>query len=136
MFAAMRYTEARLSAYADLLLSELGMGTTVWLPNFDGTLKEPAMLPARLPNLLLNGTTGIAVGMATDIPPHNIHEIVAACAHLLDHPQAALEDICDLVSGPDYPSGAEIISARMRPSTCSRDCRSKITDSMPCRCSN
>ncbi len=111
-FAAMRYTEARLSAYADVLLSELGMGTTLWLPNFDGTLKEPAILPSRLPNLLLNGTTGIAVGMATDIPPHNIHEVVAACAHLLDHPGATLEEICERITGPDYPSGAEIISSR------------------------
>lgn len=111
-FAAMRYTEARLSAYADLMLSELGMGTTQWVPNFDGTLKEPSVLPARLPNLLLNGTTGIAVGMATDIPPHNIHEIVSACAHLLDHPKATLEEICELVKGPDYPTGAEIISPK------------------------
>jgi topoisomerase-4 subunit A len=111
-FAAMRYTEARLSSYADLLLSELGMGTTQWIPNFDGTLKEPAILPARLPNLILNGTTGIAVGMATDIPPHNIHEIVSACAYLLDHPKATLEEICELVKGPDYPSGAEIISPK------------------------
>lgn len=111
-FAAMRYTEARLSDYADTMLSEIEMGTTKWIPNFDGTLKEPSVLPARLPNVLLNGTTGIAVGMATDIPPHNIREIVAACAYLLDYPHATLENICQLVKGPDYPSGAEIISPK------------------------
>jgi topoisomerase IV subunit A len=111
-FAAMRYTEARLSSYADLLLSELTMGTTQWMANFDGTLKEPLILPAKVPNVLLNGTTGIAVGMATDIPPHNIHEIVAACAYLLDHPHATLDEICELVPGPDYPGGAEIISSK------------------------
>ena len=111
-FAAMRYTEARLSAYADILLSELGMGTVDWGPNFDGTLKEPLALPARLPNLLLNGTTGIAVGMATDVPPHNLNEVVAACVHLLDHPKATLEEVCELIQGPDYPGGAEIITPR------------------------
>src|ERR1700726_391807 len=87
-FAAMRYTESRLSAYADVLLAELGQGTVEWTPNFDGTLQEPGLLPSRLPNILLNGTTGIAVGMATDIPPHNLREIVAALMHLLDHPNA------------------------------------------------
>jgi topoisomerase-4 subunit A len=90
-FAAMRYTEARLSAYAEVLLAETAMGTVQWVPNFDGTLKEPRVLPARLPNILLNGTTGIAVGMATDIPPHNIREVVDACIHLIDHPKAGLK---------------------------------------------
>ena len=111
-FAAMRYTEARLSAYADVFLSELSMGTVDWTPNFDGTLSEPRMLPARLPNVILNGATGIAVGMATDIPPHNLPEIVAACIHLIDNPRATLEDICQIVQGPDFPTGAEIITPR------------------------
>ncbi|MGD9216069.1 MAG: DNA topoisomerase IV subunit A [Desulfobacteraceae bacterium] len=111
-FAAMRYTEARLSAYADVLLSELGMGTVEWGPNFDGTLKEPLALPAKLPNILLNGTTGIAVGMATDIPPHNLKEVVDACVHLLEKPKATLEDLCEFIQGPDYPGGAEIITPR------------------------
>ncbi|AOY59062.1 DNA topoisomerase IV subunit A [Desulfococcus multivorans] len=109
-FAAMRYTEARLSAYADVFLSELSMGTVDWVPNFDGTLEEPRMLPARLPNIILNGAAGIAVGMATDIPPHNLREIVAACIHLIDNPNASLEDICGIVPGPDFPTGAEIIT--------------------------
>ncbi len=109
-FAAMRYTESRLSAYAEILLSEIAMGTVSWIPNFDGTLKEPQVLPARLPNILLNGTTGIAVGMATDIPPHNLDEVVAACIHLIDHPQADIEALCQHIQGPDYPSGAEIIT--------------------------
>jgi topoisomerase-4 subunit A len=109
-FAAMRYTEARLSAYADVLLSELAMGTVEWGPNFDGTLKEPLALPAQLPNILLNGTTGIAVGMATDIPPHNLKEVVDACVHLLEHPKATLEDVGRFIQGPDYPGGAEIIT--------------------------
>jgi topoisomerase IV subunit A len=111
-FAAMRYTESRLSAYADVLLSELAMGTVDWGPNFDGTLKEPLTLPARLPNILLNGTTGIAVGMATDVPPHNLNEVVAACIHLLENPGATLEELCDHIQGPDYPGGAEIITPR------------------------
>ena len=111
-FAAMRYTEARLSAYAEILLSEITMGTVVWTSNFDGTLKEPQVLPARLPNILLNGTTGIAVGMATDIPPHNLGEVVDACIHLIDHPDADVEAICEYIHGPDYPSGAEIITPR------------------------
>jgi topoisomerase-4 subunit A len=111
-FAAMRYTEARLAPYADVFLSELAMGTVDWVPNFDGTLEEPRMLPARLPNALLNGATGIAVGMATDIPPHNLQEIVAACIHLIDHPKAGDEEISNLVAGPDFPNGAEIISPR------------------------
>ena len=109
-FAAMRYTEARLSAYADAFLEELSMGTVEWVPNFDGTLQEPRMLPARLPNIVLNGAAGIAVGMATDIPPHNLNEIVAACIHLIDNPGATLEEICEIVPGPDFPTGAEIIT--------------------------
>lgn len=111
-FAAMRYTEARLSAYAQVLLDELPMGTVDWGPNFDGTLKEPLTLPSRLPNLLLNGASGIAVGMATDIPPHNLNEVINACVHLLDHPKASMEDICDHIQGPDYPTGAELITCR------------------------
>ena len=111
-FAAMRYTEARLARYAEVLLTELGQGTVNWIPNFDGTMNEPAVLPARLPNLLLNGTTGIAVGMATDVPPHNLREVAAACVLLLDQPKASLEDICEHIQGPDYPTDAEIITPR------------------------
>ena len=111
-FAAMRYTEARLSRYAEVLLAELGKGTVDWMPNFDGTLLEPSLLPARLPNVLLNGTTGIAVGMATDIPPHNLREVANACILLLDNPKATIEDLCELVLGPDYPTSAEIITSR------------------------
>lgn len=111
-FAAMRYTESRLAGYADTLLSELGQGTVDWQPNFDGTLDEPMTLPARLPNVLLNGTTGIAVGMATDIPPHNIKEVASACIHLLDDPSASVETLCDYVLAPDFPTEAEIITAR------------------------
>ncbi len=111
-FAAMRYTESRLSAYAELLLSELGQGTVDWAPNFDGTLEEPMLLPARVPNVLLNGTTGIAVGMATDIPPHNLREVGNACIHLLKNPKATLTDLCKFVKGPDYPTDAEIITPR------------------------
>lgn len=109
-FAAMRYTESRLSAYADVLLAELESGTVDWVPNFDGTMREPGLLPARLPNVLLNGTTGIAVGMATDIPPHNLREIVNALLHILDNPHATLDDIYAFVPGPDYPTEAEIIT--------------------------
>lgn len=109
-FAAMRYTESRLSLYAEVLLSELGLGATSWTPNFDGTLKEPSLLPARLPNLLLNGTTGIAVGMATDIPPHNIGEVGNACIHLLDNPEADIDSLMAIIKGPDYPTKAEIIT--------------------------
>jgi len=109
-FAAMRYTEAKLTRYADTLLAELEQGTSDWVPNFDGTLEEPRLLPARLPNVLLNGTTGIAVGMATDIPPHNVREIVAACVHLLEFPQATVGDLCAHVLGPDFPSGGELIT--------------------------
>jgi len=111
-FAAMRYTESRLSAYASLLLSELGQGTVDWLPNFDGSLDEPRQLPARVPNILLNGTTGIAVGMATDIPPHNLREVGNACIHLLKTPKATLSDLMKFVKGPDYPTDAEIITPR------------------------
>jgi topoisomerase-4 subunit A len=111
-FAAMRYTEARLTHYSKLLLSELGQGTVDWVPNFDNTLNEPSMLPARLPNLLLNGTTGIAVGMATDVPPHNLREVANACIHLLDNPSSTDEDLCEHVLGPDYPTDAEIITPR------------------------
>lgn len=111
-FAAMRYTEARLSSYADTFLAELSMGTVDWIPNFDGTLKEPNTMPARLPNIILNGTTGIAVGMATDIPPHNMKEVVEACVYLIDKPKADLEDVCRRIQGPDFPSGAEIITPK------------------------
>jgi topoisomerase-4 subunit A len=110
-FAAMRYTESRLSAFAQVLLAEVGQGTVDWVPNFDGTLREPAMLPARLPHVLLNGGTGIAVGMATDIPPHNLNEVAAACIRLLEQPKATVRELCEHVKGPDYPTGAEIISS-------------------------
>ena len=109
-FAAMRYTESRLTKYAKALLQELDQGTTDWVPNFDGTLSEPSVLPARLPNVLLNGGMGIAVGMSTDIPPHNLNEVVNACVHLLDHPKATVAELCKHIKGPDYPTGAEIIS--------------------------
>ncbi|MFO1509958.1 MAG: DNA topoisomerase IV subunit A [Steroidobacteraceae bacterium] len=111
-FAAMRYTEAKLTRYAEVLLRELGDGTVDWQPNFDGTLEEPAMLPARLPNLLLNGTSGIAVGMATDVPPHNLREVAAACLHLLEEPEATTRALMKFVKGPDLPTGAEIVSPR------------------------
>jgi len=111
-FAAMRYTESRLSAYADVLLGELAQGTVDWVPNFDGTLDEPRLLPARLPNVLLNGTTGIAVGMATDIPPHNLREVVNALIFLLDNPKAQIEEICEHIPAPDFPTEAEIITPR------------------------
>ncbi|WP_295486802.1 DNA topoisomerase IV subunit A [uncultured Pseudomonas sp.] len=111
-FAAMRYTEARLSRYSEVLLSELGQGTVDWGPNFDGTLQEPLVLPARLPNILLNGTTGIAVGMATDVPPHNLREVASACVRLLDEPKATLEQLCEHIQGPDYPTEAEIVTPR------------------------
>ncbi|MGB6976594.1 MAG: DNA topoisomerase IV subunit A [Gammaproteobacteria bacterium] len=111
-FAAMRYTESRLAPYADALLAELEQGTVDWAPNFDGTLQEPTLLPSRLPNVLLNGASGIAVGMATDIPPHNLREIAAACVHLLDEPKASLADICKFIPAPDFPTAAEIITSR------------------------
>ncbi len=111
-FAAMRYTESRLTGYAQTLLKELGQGTVDWVDNFDGSLQEPSLLPARLPNILLNGTMGIAVGMATDIPPHNLREVANACVHLLDEPNASLDDLFKFIQGPDYPTDAEIISSR------------------------
>ena len=111
-FAAMRYTEARLTSFADMLLSEIGQGTVDWTPNFDGTLNEPVFLPARLPHVLLNGATGIAVGMATDIPPHNLREVAAACIHLLEKPAATVVELCEFVQAPDFPTAAEIITPR------------------------
>ncbi|NIP48036.1 MAG: DNA topoisomerase IV subunit A [Gammaproteobacteria bacterium] len=109
-FAAMRYTEARLTGFAQVLLAELGEGTVDWVPNFDGTLDEPAMLPARLPHVLLNGAAGIAVGMATDVPPHNLREVAAACVRLLEDPKATHADVCKHIKGPDFPTDAEIIT--------------------------
>ena len=110
-YAAMRYTESKLTKYASVLLSELGQGTVDWLSNFDGTMEEPALLPARLPNVLLNGGSGIAVGMATDILPHNLNEVVSACVRLLEQPKASVADLMEHVKGPDFPTGAEIISS-------------------------
>lgn len=109
-FAAMRYTESRLAKYADVLLGELGQGTVDWQPNFDGTLDEPTVLPAQVPNLLLNGTTGIAVGMATDIPPHNLREVVTAAIRLLEAPKSTVAELCEHIQGPDFPTEAEIIT--------------------------
>ncbi|UCE88733.1 MAG: DNA topoisomerase IV subunit A [Pseudomonadota bacterium] len=109
-FAAMRYTEARLAAFTNLLLEELGQGTVDWVPNFDGTLEEPKLLPAQVPHVLLNGTTGIAVGMATDIPPHNLSEVVNATIHLLENPRATVKELHKHVRGPDFPTDAEIIT--------------------------
>ena len=103
-------TEARLTRFAELLLDELGQGTVDWVPNFDGTLDEPKTLPARLPVVLLNGATGIAVGMATDIPPHNAREVAAAAQHLLENPKAETEDLLAFVQGPDFPTAAQIIT--------------------------
>ena len=111
-FAAMRYTESRLTAYAQALLSELQQGTTDWVPNFDGTMTEPSLLPARLPNVLLNGASGIAVGMATDVPPHNLTEVTNACIHLLGNPKATLDDIFEIIPAPDFPTSAEIITPK------------------------
>lgn len=111
-FAAMRYTEARLSKFSEILLTELGQGTSDWQPNFDGTLNEPMVLPARLPHILLNGITGIAVGMATDIPPHNVREVANACAMLLDNSKTELHELLEVVQGPDYPTDAEIITPK------------------------
>jgi len=110
-FAAMRYTESRLTRYAQVLLTEVGLGTVDWSPNFDGVLEEPVTLPARLPNILLNGGTGIAVGMATDIPPHNLREVASACIRLLDAPKSSISALCEHIKGPDYPTEAEIISS-------------------------
>ncbi len=109
-FAAMRYTESKLSKFADILLGEIGLGTVDWQLNFDGTMKEPTILPSRLPHILLNGITGIAVGMATDIPPHNVREVADATIHLLDNPKANLDDVMSFIKGPDYPTSAEITS--------------------------
>ena len=111
-FAAMRYTESKLSKYAEVLLTELGQGTVDWKPNFDGTMNEPEMLPARLPNLLLNGTSGIAVGMSTDIPPHNVREVGKACIQLLESPKSTNADLNKFILGPDYPTDAEIITPK------------------------
>jgi topoisomerase-4 subunit A len=111
-FAAMRYTEARLSRFAELLLAEVAHGTVDWISNFDGTLEEPKLLPAQVPHVLLNGTTGIAVGMTTDIPPHNLTEVIGACIHLLDNPKASVKELCKFIPGPDYPTDAEIITPR------------------------
>jgi topoisomerase IV subunit A len=111
-FAAMRYTESRLQAYAEILLSELAQGTVEWRPNFDGTMDEPEILPARLPNVLLNGGSGIAVGMATDIPPHNLREVAEACIYVLDNPKASVGDLCKIIKGPDFPTEAELITPK------------------------
>ncbi len=111
-FAAMRYTESKLTPYSDVLLSEVSQGTVDWVPNFDGTLEEPKILPARLPNILLNGTTGIAVGMATDIPPHNLKEVASACIRLLESPKSTVKELCEHIKGPDYPTHAEIITPK------------------------
>ncbi|HNP63729.1 MAG TPA: DNA topoisomerase IV subunit A [Woeseiaceae bacterium] len=109
-FAAMRYTESRLAGYAKSLLQELGQGTVDWVPNFDGTMREPVVLPARLPNLLLNGTTGIAVGMSTDVPPHNLNEVASALVHLIDNPKATVAQLMKHIKGPDFPTGGELVS--------------------------
>ncbi len=111
-FAAMRYTESRLTPYAEVLLNELGQGTVDWTPNFDSTLDEPVVLPAQVPNVLLNGTTGIAVGMATDIPPHNLREVVTATVRLLESPKSTVEELCEHILAPDFPTSAEIITPR------------------------
>lgn len=111
-FAAMRYTESKLTEYANTLLTEVNLGTVDWSPNFDASLKEPTRLPAQLPNILLNGSSGIAVGMTTDVPPHNCQEVINACIHLLDNPNASVEDLCEFVHGPDYPTGADIITPK------------------------
>ena len=111
-FAAMRYTESKLSPYADLLLSEINQGTVDWVDNFDGTIKEPKQLPAQVPNLLLNGTSGIAVGMATDMPPHNLIEVITACIQLLEKPSTDLESLLKILPAPDYPTNAYIVSSK------------------------
>lgn len=111
-FAAMRYTESRLTAYSEVLLGELAQGTVDWIPNFDGTLDEPAVLPAQVPNVLLNGTTGIAVGMATDVPPHNLNEVVSAAVRMLEKPKSTVAELCEHVKAPDFPTDAEIITPR------------------------
>ena len=111
-FAAMRYTESRLAPYAKLLLQELGQGTVDWVPNFDGTMKEPKLLPARVPNILLNGGQGIAVGMATDIPPHNLREVASAAIRLLEKPKTTLAELCEHIQGPGFPTAGEIVTPR------------------------
>lgn len=111
-FAAMRYTESRLTSYAELLLAEIGQGTVDWIANFDGTLNEPSLLPAQVPNVLLNGSTGIAVGMSTDIPPHNLAEVIKACVYLLEKPEATLAEIMEIMPAPDYPTGGELITSK------------------------
>ncbi len=111
-FAAMRYTESRLTPFAQVLLAELEQGTVEWQANFDGTLEEPKVMPARLPHVLLNGTTGIAVGMATDIPPHNAREVTAACVRLLEKPDATTGELMKHIQGPDYPTEAEIVTPK------------------------
>ncbi len=111
-FAAMRYTEAKLSKFSQLLLQEIGQGTVDWTPNFDGSIDEPLVLPARVPHVLLNGTSGIAVGMATDIPPHNLVEVVNACVAILTTPKITLEELIEILPAPDYPSGAQIITSK------------------------
>ena len=111
-FAAMRYTESRLKPYAKSLLAELGLGTVDWTPNFDGTMDEPVVLPARLPNLILNGTTGIAVGLSTDVPPHNLREVASALIHLIDNPKATIAQIMKHIKGPDFPTGGELVSPK------------------------
>jgi topoisomerase-4 subunit A len=111
-FAAMRYTEAKMTRYAQVLLAELDQGTVDWQPNFDGTLHEPMLLPAQLPNLLLNGASGIAVGMSTDIPPHNLNEVCAALIRLLDQPKMTLSQLLKHIKGPDFPTGGELTSPR------------------------
>ena len=142
-FAAMRYTEARLSRFSELLLSELGQGTVEWTPNFDGTMKEPVVLPARLPHILLNGVTGIAVGMATDIPPHNAREVAHACVALLDNPNAGLDALMAHVQGPDYPTprssrpamtSAKSTRPARAPSSCGRCGARKMATSSSRRC--
>jgi topoisomerase-4 subunit A len=124
----MRYTEARLAPTPRCCWSELGQGTVDWQPNFDGTLKEPAkLLPARLPNVLLNGATGIAVGMATDIPPHNLREVARACIHLLEAPERGPRELCEnIVPGPDFPTEAEIITPRTRSAASTRPARQHL----------
>ena len=111
-FAAMRYTESRLDPYAKSLLTELAHGTVDWVPNFDGTMNEPVVLPARLPNLILNGTTGIAVGMSTDVPPHNLNEVASALVHLIDNPNATIANLMKHIKGPDFPTGGELVTTR------------------------
>jgi topoisomerase-4 subunit A len=130
-FAAMRYTESRLTPYAKCLLQELGHGTVDWTPNFDGMLNEPVVLPARLPNLLLNGTTGIAVGLSTDVPPHNLNEVVSALVHLIDNPKATIAALMKHIKGPDFPTGGELVSPRadIKQCGCAQRTRSRTATS-------